>query len=130
MNLNACYDYNKYKTGVIKMFGLSEEKIAKWAEKGKAEKLLKAATTRKPELRKAVIKAMGKVENEQVFNYLITSLRDRNPEIKMVTLDALEQMSSKNSVEHIRSLLHDTDGKVVERAREVLKNINITNGHE
>ncbi len=113
-----------------KMFGLSAEKIAKWAEKGKAEKLIKAASTKNPELRKAVVQAMGKVDDEQVYNYLITCLRDRSSEIKLATLDALEQLSSKNSVEHIKSLIHDSDSKVVDRAREVLRQINVSNGHE
>ena len=111
------------------MFGLTEEKIAKWAEKGKGEKLLKAANIKNPELRKAVVKAMGKVENEQVFNYLIICLRDRSSDIKLAALDALEQLSNKNSVEHIKSLIHDSDSKVVDRAREVLRAINISNGH-
>jgi HEAT repeat protein len=112
-----------------KMFGLSVEKISKWAEKGKAEKLLKAAGTKNPALRKAAVQAMGKVNDEHVFNYLITCLRDRSSEIKLATLDALEQLNNKNSVEHIKSLIHDSDSKVVDRAREVLRIINQNNGH-
>lgn len=112
-----------------KMFGLSAEKIAKWAEKGKAEKLIKAASTKNPELRKTIVQAMGKVEDEQVFNYLITSLRDRSSDIKLAALEALQQLSNKNSVEHIKSLIHDSDSKVVDKAREVLRQINKTNGH-
>jgi HEAT repeat protein len=103
------------------MFGLSEEKIAKWGEKGKAAKLLKAAGTKKENLRMAVIKAMGNVKDEHVYNTLITFLRDRNPEIRMLAMDALKKHENKNALEHVRSLLHDTDSKVVEKAREVLR---------
>ena len=106
------------------MFGLSVEKIAKWGEKGKAAKLVKAAASKNPEFRLAAIKAMGKTEDEQVFNLLITSLRDRSSEIKIAAMETLQQLDNKNAVEHVKSLVNDTDVKVVEKAREVLKTMN------
>lgn len=109
------------------MFGLSEEKIAKWAEKGKSEQLIKAAKSKKANLRLAAIKGMGQVEDEQVFNYLITCLRDRSSEVKLAALEALKQLNNKNAGEHIKSLIHDSDSKVVDKAREVLRSINVNN---
>ena len=90
------------------MMGLSEEKIAKWGQSGKAAKL-------------ALAKAMGNVKDEQTFNILITYLRDRNPEIRIAALESLEKINSKNAIEHVRGLINDPDPKVSEKARSVLK---------
>jgi len=103
------------------MFGLSEDKIAKWGENKKAAKLVKAAGTRKENLRLAVAKAMGNVDDEQVFNILITFLRDRNPEIRIAAMESLQKINNKNAIEHVRGLINDSDTKVSEKAREVLK---------
>ncbi len=103
------------------MMGLSEEKIAKWGQSGKAAKLVKAAGTRKENLKLALAKAMGNVKDEQTFNILITYLRDRNPEIRIAALESLEKINSKNAIEHVRGLINDPDPKVSEKARSVLK---------
>lgn len=105
------------------MFGLSEDKIAKWGEKGKAANLIKAAGSKKENLRLAAVKAMGNVDNEQVFNTLITLLRDRNPEIRIAVLESLGKLNNKNAIEHVRGLVSDTDPKVSEKARQVLKDM-------
>lgn len=105
------------------MFGLTEEKIAKWGEKGKAANLIKAAGSKKESLRLAAAKAMGNVDNEQVYNTLITLLRDRNPEIRIAVLESLRKLNNKNAVEHVKSLVSDTDPKVSELAKQVLKDL-------
>lgn len=105
------------------MFGLSEDKIAKWGEKGKASNLVKAVGSKKGNLRLAAIKAMGNVDDEQVYNTLISLLRDRNPEIRIAVLESLGKLNNKNAVEHVRGLVSDTDPKVSEKARQVLIDI-------
>ncbi|HHY83376.1 MAG TPA: HEAT repeat domain-containing protein [Clostridiales bacterium] len=107
------------------MFGISEEKIAKWGEKGKGAKLIKAAMSRKPNIRLAAVKAMGNVDDEQVFNLLITCLRDRSPEIKIAAMESLKKLNSKNAVEHVKSLVNDTNSQVADKAREVIKYLNL-----
>jgi HEAT repeat protein len=105
------------------MFGVSEDKIAKWGEKGKAANLVKAAGSKKENLRLAAAKAMGNVDDEQVYNSLIALLRDRNPEIRMAVLDSLRKLNNKNAIEYVRGLVSDTDAKVSEMAKQVLKDL-------
>ena len=100
---------------------MTEEKVAKWGEKKKGAKLVKAAGSRKENIRLAAAKAMGNVEDEQVFNTLITLLRDRNPEIRISAMESLQKIKNKNAIEHVRGLINDTDTKVSDKAREVLK---------
>jgi HEAT repeat protein len=106
-------------------FGVTEEKIAKWGEKRKAAKLVKAAMSRKPNIRLAAVKAMGNVDDEQVFNLLITCVRDRSPEVKKAAMDSLKKLNSKNAVEHVKSLVNDINPQVADKAREVIKYLNL-----
>jgi HEAT repeat protein len=117
------------RIGVVLMFGITEEKIARWGEKGKAAKLVKAAGSRKPGIRLAAIRAMGKVEDEHTFNYLITCLRDRSSEVKIAAMEALDALGNKNAVEHVKSLVKDTDEKVADKAREILRSLNLRESH-
>jgi len=73
----------------------------------------------------AAVKAMGKVDDEHVYNSLITFLRDRNPDVKIAAMESLKMLKSKKAVEHVKSLVHDTNPQVVEKAREVLKYLNL-----
>lgn len=106
------------------MLFVTEEKIAKWAEKGNAEKLIKAAASKKPNIKLAAVKALGNVDDDQVFNLLITCLRDRSPEVKLAAMDSLKKLKAKKAVEHVKSLVNDTNPQVVDKAREVLKQLN------
>lgn len=103
------------------MFGLTEEKIAKWGQKGKAAKLVKAASDPKNNISLAAVKAMGNVNDENVVNALISSLRDREPEIRLSAIDSLVNMKKNIAMEHVRSLVSDTDTTVSQRAKEALK---------
>jgi len=68
---------------------------------------------------------MGNVDDEYVFNLLITCLRDRSPEIKIAAMESLKKLNSKNAIEHVKSLVNDTNSQVADKAREVIKYLNL-----
>ncbi len=105
------------------MFGITEEKVAKWGQKGKSAKLMKAATSGKNNIRLAAIRAMANVNDEVVVNALISALRDRDPEIRMSAIDSLVNKKTHISIEHVRSLVADTDPVVSQKAKDALKEL-------
>ncbi|NMA94684.1 MAG: HEAT repeat domain-containing protein [Clostridiales bacterium] len=108
------------------LFGISEEKIQKWTQKGKINNVLRAADNTKPEIRKAAITALGEFDVDEAFNYLVVTLRDPNPEIRILAAKALGTQGKALAVEHLRHVsLKDDDEEVKKVAVDALKAIDV-----
>lgn len=108
------------------MFGVSEEKIQRWTEKGRVNRVLKAAENPKPNIRRAAIEALGKLNTEESFNSLVLALRDSDPEIRRLATKALGVQGNPLAVEHLRHVsLRDGDDEVKKLAVEALRRIDV-----
>ena len=113
------------------MFGVSEEKIQKWTQKGKVNKVLKAADNSKPNIRKAAISALGELDFEESFHKLVSTLRDPDPEIRGLAAKALGIQANPLAVEHLRHVgTNDEDENVRNLAIEALKMIDVQQDEE
>lgn len=107
-------------------FGVSEEKIKKWTQKGKVNKVIRATEDSKPNIRKAAISALGEIDHEDSFNTLVSTLRDPNPEIRGLAAESLGIQGNPLAVEHLRHIsANDEDEKVREIALEAFKKVDV-----
>lgn len=112
-------------------FGVSEEKIKKWTQKGKVNKVIKAADDQKPNIRKAAISALGEIDHEDSFNKLVRILRDPDPEIRGLAAKALGIQANPLAVEHLRHVAtNDESDDVRNNAVEALKMVDVQTEEE
>lgn len=117
--------------GCFIMFGVSEEKIQKWAQKGKINKVLKAADNSKVNIRKAAITALGELDFEESFHKLVSTLRDPDPEIRGLAAKALGVQAKPLAIEHLRYVATNDDDKDVRNiATEALKMVDVPQEEE
>jgi len=106
-------------------FGDKTEKIKKWGEKGKKDKLIEILTNGgNPKYRAEAAKALGNVKNLDVANILITYLRDPDAEVRANIIESLGKLRAKNAEEHIRRIYNsENDPKIKEVALNALNSI-------
>ncbi len=103
---------------------ITVKKVEQWSAKKKTDKLLKALTVDATDIRVAVIKALGTVQDENVMHTLITLLKDPNTAIRGSAADALGALSNARSLEFVRQMwMIETDEEVREKARVAIAKI-------
>ncbi len=113
------------------LFGVSEEKIKKWANKGKVNKVIKATENSKEEIRNAAILALGELHQDEAFNKLVLFLRDPSAEVRGLACEALGKQGKPLAVEHLRYVAsNDEDKNVQEKAIEALKLLDVEEEEE
>ncbi len=106
------------------MMGISMENIEKWKEKGKIDKLIKAAEYKKKEIRIAAIQALGNLEQADSVNYLIGLLRNPDAELRLNGAEALGNTKDSRGLEFLRyASENDSDEKVKKVAKEAMTKI-------
>mgnify|MGYP000356458438 CR=1 FL=1 len=109
------------------MFGLSVQKVEKWGEKGKYQKLMSVLS--KPKVKKdiylAAIRACAKCEkiDRDAVNLLITIMRNADKDVKLATIQTLGEIGDSIASEHIRRLIKDEDPDIRAEAEKALKKI-------
>jgi len=100
------------------------KKVEKWSAKKKTAKLLKALSVDAPEVKVAVIRALGKVQDEGVMHTLITLLKDPNPAIRGCVVEALGNLANARSLEFVRQMWsNEQDEEVREKAKIAIAKI-------
>lgn len=103
---------------------VSLKKIEKWAEKKKAGKLIKALSATEPEIRIAVLKALGNIKDESVMYELLTFLKNPDPSMRIAALESLGNIANGRSFEFIRQMWeNEADQKVREAAQHAMNAI-------
>lgn len=106
------------------MFGITEQKIQKWKEKNKADKIVKAMQHKDKAIRLSAIKAGAEMKDDKVYNALVLFLKDADPEIRAGSAEALGEMGRISAQGHLRLISEtDSDENVRNIAREAMKNI-------
>jgi len=105
------------------LFGTSVQKVEAWTKGKKVDKLVKASTHADQEIRIAAIKGLGTIDDDKAVNALISALRNRDPKTRIAVIEALANTGKAVVVEHIRSLVSDTDQEVSQKAKDTLKSI-------
>jgi HEAT repeat protein len=102
--------------------GVSIEKIESWKEKGKVDKIIKAADGKNKEASIAAIKALGSLAQVESVNYLIQLLRHSDADIRFNAVEALGNTRDPRGMEFLRySADNEPDEKVKEAAKEAMK---------
>ena len=113
---------DKYKTLGGEKMAVSIQKVEKWAQKNKVEKLLKALSTEDNKIRLSIIKALSKVKDDSAMYQLTTLLKDSNPDIRTAAVESLGVMGKGRALEFVRQLWSsETNEDVREKARLAIK---------
>ncbi len=106
--------------------GITVKKIEKWTKRKKTAKLLKAMSSEEKDIRLALAKALGTIENEDSVNGLVGLLRDVDPEIRVAAIESLRNVGNNRSTEFVRYLVNNDNDenvrKVASEALNILKN--------
>lgn len=104
------------------------EKINKWAAANKVNKLEKAVKSKNKEIALAGIRAYGKVDDIDSINFLVNLLRNRDKDVRMATLDALQERSAERAVEFIKAAITaEKDPEVLEKCKKTIAAIRESN---
>lgn len=108
----------------MSLFGDKSEKIRKWGEKGKKDKLIEMLNKGDSKYRAEAAKAMGKVNNTDVINVLVSTLRDDDPAVRANVIESLGNLKARNAEEHIRRAIEsETDPAIKEKAQIALDKV-------
>lgn len=100
------------------------KKVEKWSAKKKTDKLLKALSVDAPEVKVAVIRALGKIQDEGVMHTLITLLKDPNAAIRGCAVESLGNLANGRSLEFVRQMwTNEQDEEVREKAKIAIAKI-------
>lgn len=83
-------------------------KIQQLGEKGKIKKLLSYAGSKDADERAAAATALGKNQNDDSYNALVSMLRDPDPSVQIASVRALGELGRPTGQEHIRHVLANT----------------------
>lgn len=92
------------------------EKITKLGEKGKASKLIGFAGSKDPQERAAAATALGRCDNDDAFNTLISMLRDPDDNVCIAAINGLKAMGRKNAAEFIRHTYTNRNNAAIVKA--------------
>ncbi len=108
----------------MSLFGDKSEKIRKWGEKGKKDKLVEMLNKGEPKYRAEAATALGKVQNSEVINVLISTIRDSDPVVRANAIESLGNLKAKNAEEHIRRAIEsETVPEIKEKAQTALEKV-------
>ena len=97
------------------------DKVKKYAEKGKEDKLIALANDSDKEVRIAAIHGLASIGKEDSFNALIHMMDDSDTDIKISVIEALGNSHSSYADTHLRyALAHETDAKIQDAIRKAL----------
>ena len=109
------------------MFGNSESKIQKLAEKKNAEKIIPFLRDKNPATRLAALDGLGACGNVDAYNALLPFVRDSDPTTREHAIRALGALGDGNARTHIMYQRGKEDNPAVKQAIEdALKRINAT----
>ena len=107
------------------MFAVTVQKVEKWAQKKKINKLIsKGLSSDNKEVRIAAISALGKCGDESAMHQLIGLLRDPDADIRCAAVEALGTMANPRSLEFVKQAMNnESDEKVREKAKRAVNQI-------
>ncbi|MCD7807652.1 MAG: HEAT repeat domain-containing protein [Lachnospiraceae bacterium] len=108
------------------------EKVAKYVEKGKTDKLISLAQDKDKEVRLAAIEGLGQVpQTEDSQNVLIRMEEDPDPEVRKAIIKTLGLSGDSYVITHLRLVLsREKDESMIAVIREALANIEKRVGDE
>lgn len=92
------------------------EKIVQLGEKGKVKKLLPYATSKDADERAAAATALGKSNEDDAFNALVTLLRDNDPSVQLAAVHAVGELGRPMGKEYIRYIMSNTENAQLKEA--------------
>lgn len=97
---------------------MNVDKILKYAESGKIDKLVDIADGKDMEMAKAAIAALAKVKKDESFNYFVSNLRTPNKERRLAIISAMGDYGAARGKTHLRHLIDtETDPDIVATAK-------------
>ena len=87
------------------IFGSKMQKVERAAAKKNSKKLLELARCKNPEVSLAAIKGLGKAGGEDAVNFLVTQLRNINPQFRAEAALALGNIGDPHAKAHIHGAL-------------------------
>lgn len=89
------------------------QKIEKWAKKQKISKLHKALAEKDPQIRIAVVEALGTIEHDDARNNIINALRDPEATVRSAAVASLAKNGNERVLEFIRKVSVDDSDQIV-----------------
>lgn len=106
------------------MFGVTEQKIQKWKEKNKVDKIIGAMQHKDKAIRTYAIKAGSQMKDDMIYNTLVLLLKDPDPEIRACSAESLGEMGRASAQVHLKLVSeNDSDEYVREKAYEAMKTV-------
>ena len=100
------------------------EKIEKYVEHQKENKLLKLVHDKDQQVRLAAIEGLGKVGKDDGFNALITLIADENGTIRAASARALGELGNEHAVAHlVYRMEHETDQEVISAIKNAISTL-------
>lgn len=104
------------------MFGTSEDKISKMAEKKQSAKLAKLVEDKHPETRLAAIDALGRCGDDEAYNALVPLVHAPDVTTRVHAIRALAQTGNAHARVHIEHQAQtERDPQVLEAIKAALK---------
>lgn len=86
-------------------FGDKMKKVERATEKRKSKQLIELAQCKKDDVRLAAIRGLGKAGGEEAINFLVTQLRNSDPQFRAAAALSLGEIGDPHAKAHIHGAL-------------------------